>query len=188
MSTPPHFLIQMSGAPGSGKSTTARLLGQSMGAVVVDHDILRSSFLEAEVPFDKAAKHAYQLQWTLAEDMMKQGLGVIVDSVCNYEQVLNQGSALAKKYGYTYWYVECQVRDIDLLDKRLRARDPLPSQRTGVERPPAAASDARPKQDPHELFQAWIEKPWRPNNNAIVVDSTDNPEVLRDYILKQILG
>lgn len=120
--------------------------------------------------------------------MMKQGLGVIMDSVCNYEQVLNQGSALAKKYGYTYWYVECQVRDIDLLDKRLRARDPLPSQRTGVDRPPAAASDARPKQDPLELFQAWIEKPWRPNNNAIVADSTGNPEVLRAHILKQILG
>lgn len=178
----------MSGAPGSGKSTMAKLLRQSIGGVVVDHDILRSSFLEAEVPFDKAAKHAYELQWTLAEDMMKQGLAVFMDSVCNYEQVLNQGSALAKKYGYTYWYVECQVKDIDLLDKRLRARDPLPSQRTGVELPPAAAADSRPKQDSRELFQKWIDKPWRPVKNAIVVDSSENPEVLRDYILKQILG
>ena len=166
----------------------AKLLRQSIRGVVVDHDILRSSFLEAEVPFDKAAKHAYRLQWTLAEDMIKQGLSIIMDSVCNYEQVLNQGSALAMKYGYTYWYIECQVHDIELLDQRLRARDPLSSQRSGVDRPPAAAESVRPKQDSRELFQRWMKKPWRPTDNAIIVDSSENPEALRDYVLKQILG
>jgi adenylylsulfate kinase-like enzyme len=38
--------IQMSGAPGSGKSTVSRLLRRSIGdTVVFDHDVLRSSLL-----------------------------------------------------------------------------------------------------------------------------------------------
>ena len=88
--------------------------------MIIDHDVLRSSLLTSGVPFDIAAKQAYQLQWVLAEDFVKQGLAVIVDSICNYQEVVDQGSALASQYGYTYWYVECRARDIDMLDRRLR--------------------------------------------------------------------
>ncbi|PMB66142.1 hypothetical protein BM221_008344 [Beauveria bassiana] len=56
----------MSGAPGSGKSTVARLLGRAITTVVIDHDVLRSAFLKARLPFDQAAKGAYDLQWALA--------------------------------------------------------------------------------------------------------------------------
>jgi len=46
-SVPPHSVfIQMPGAPGSGKSTMAKLLRQSIGGVVIDHDVIRSSLLE----------------------------------------------------------------------------------------------------------------------------------------------
>lgn len=51
----------MSGAPGSGKSTVARLLGQSIGGVVIDHDVLRSTLLEFDLQFGPAARHAYEL-------------------------------------------------------------------------------------------------------------------------------
>jgi predicted kinase len=187
--TPHSLFIQMSGAPGSGKSTMARLLGRSIGAVVIDHDLLRSAFLESNLPFDQAAKHAYQLQWTLAQDIMKQGQDVIIDSTCNFQEVLDQGSARAKQYGYTYWYVECKVQDVELLDQRLRTRDPVASQRAGVDCPPAAAAahGAREGEDSRALFKRWIENPCRPKDNVIVVDSTGTPEMLRDHILKQIV-
>ncbi|KAF9872941.1 putative ABC transporter [Colletotrichum karsti] len=138
--------------------------------------------------FDEAAKRAYHLQWSFAEDAMKQGLDVIIDSTCNFQEVLDQGSALAEKHGFTYWYVECKVEDIDLLDERLRSRDPMRSQRTGVDCPPAAARQARAGEDSRSLFKKWIENPCRPKHNAIIVDSTGNPEIHRDYILKQIVG
>jgi predicted kinase len=187
MSSQRKFFIQMSGAPGSGKSTTARLLGQSIGGAVIDHDILRSSFLESKLPFDQAAKHAYQLQWTLAEDLAKQGLSVIIDSTCNFQEVLDRGSELAERLGYTYWYVECKVEDIDLLDQRLGTRNPMTSQRTGVDRPPAAATHKTHGDEDHRaLFQKWIENPCRPKDNVVIVDSTQTPETLRDYILKKI--
>jgi predicted kinase len=196
MSTPQtasqRLFIQMSGAPGSGKSTMARLLRRSIGGVVIDHDVLRSTLLDGpDIPFDQAAKYAYQLQWTLAEDIMKQGLDLIVDSTCNFQQVLDQGSALAKQYGHAYWYVECKVQDVDLLNQRLRARDPMTSQRAAVDCPPPAAAAAhgyRGDQDSRALFRTWIENPCRPEDRTVIVDSTGNPEMLRDFILKEIVG
>ncbi|KAL9099932.1 MAG: hypothetical protein Q9163_004634 [Psora crenata] len=165
----------MSGAPGFGKSTVARLLARSIGGVVIDHDVLRSSLIDSNISFDQAAKLAYRLQWTLAQDVMKQGLSVIVDSTCNFPEVLDQGS--------------CKVRDVDLLDQRLRARDSMTSQRTAVDcPPPAAARGARDVEDSRALFKKWIEHPCRPEDNAVIVDSTGDLEVLRDSILKQILG
>ncbi|KAK0618524.1 P-loop containing nucleoside triphosphate hydrolase protein [Bombardia bombarda] len=183
-----QLFIQMSGAPGSGKSTMAKLLRSAINGVVIDHDVLRSALLEFSLPFDQAAKLAYDLQWTLAQDIMKQGFSVIIDSTCNFPEVLDQGTAYAKQYGYTYWYVECKVEDVDLLDKRLRARDPMTSQRTGVDHPPSAAAAHGGRslrgQDHRALFKSWIEHPCRPKDNVVVVDSTGNIEMLRDYILK----
>lgn len=150
--------------------------------MVIDHDVLRSSLLESGLPFDQAAQHAYQLQWALAQNFINQHLKIFIDSTCNYQDVLDHGSALAKQHDYTYWYVECQVQDVDLLDQRLRSRDPMTSQRTGVDRPPAAAADSR------ALFTKWIESPFRPEDNVIILDSTGSLETLRDDILKQIMG
>lgn len=183
---PRNLFIQMSGAPGSGKSTMAKLLHKSIGGLVINHDIIRSSLLEDNYgPFDQVATIAYNLQWALAEEVVKQGLNVIIDSTCNFKEVLDHGSALAKQYGFTYWYVECKVEDIDVLDERLRTREPMKSQRTGVDLPPAAAIGAREGEDSRALFRNWIENPCRPERNAIILDSTGSPEI--DYIMTQIV-
>lgn len=116
MHLPRKLLIQMSGAPGSGKSTVANLLAQSIGGVVVNHDLIKSFFLENDILFDQSAKMAYRFDWILAEDMIRQGRNVIIDSTCNYNEVLEQGIALARQYGYDYRCIECRVDDIDLLD------------------------------------------------------------------------
>ncbi|KAK7403505.1 hypothetical protein QQX98_010735 [Neonectria punicea] len=99
-------LIQMSGAPGSGKSTMATLLAQSIDAVVINHDLIKAFFLENDVSFDKSAELTYGFDWILAEDMIKQGRDVVMDSTCNFNEMLDQGTALAFKYGYEYTLVE----------------------------------------------------------------------------------
>ena len=181
------LFIQMSGAPGSGKSTLARLLRQSIGGVVIDHDVFRSTLLEYDdMAFDQVAKRAYSLQWAFAEDVLKQGLNVVIDSPCNYQEGLDQGSALAEKYEYAYWYVECKVEDLDLLDQRLRLRVPMRSQRTAIDSPPAGASSARIGEPSRGLFEKWVKNPCRPDRNTIVVDSTNNAEANRDQILEHL--
>jgi predicted kinase len=188
-SMPPRgVFIQMSGAPGSGKSTMAKLLRQSIGGVVIDHDIIRSSLLEDnDLPFDEVAKKAYRIQWAFAEAMAQQGFNIIMDSTCNFQEVLDWGSAVAEQHGLAYWYVECKVEDIDLLDERLRTRAPLKSQRAGVERPPEAASGARKGEDSRAQFRKWIDAPCRPERNVIIVDSACDLETGRHNILKHIL-
>lgn len=187
-----NLVIQMSGAPGSGKSTIARLLRPYIDGCIIDHDILRSSLLKNAFPFDEAAKHAYNLQWELARDFMEQGVAsVIIDSTCNYPQILNQGMELAKQYDYTYWYIECKVSDIDLLDKRLRSRLPMESQRSGMDCPPVAAQSNITSFGEDEaqrtLFTRWMDSPCRPDDNHIItLDSTNNPQSLCQEILQHI--
>ena len=82
----------MSGAPGSGKSTVANLLAKSIDGVVINHDLINSFSLENDISFDQSAKLTYRFDWVLAEDMIKQGRNVIIDSTCNYDEVLDPGN------------------------------------------------------------------------------------------------
>lgn len=183
-------LIQMSGAPGSDKSTLARRLRTALKhSIVIDHDVIRSSLLEQENPcFETAAKQAYDLQWTLARDAIKQGVcRVIIDSTCNFPKVLHQGMALAAEFGYTYWYIECKMTDIELLDQRLRTREPMLCQRSGFDRPPKAA-EGREEEDGRELFKRWLMYPCRPDDEKaiITVDSTATPGNSCETVYEQI--
>ena len=177
----------MSGVPGAGKSTVAKLLAQSIGGIVIDHDLLRSFFLENNNDFRTAAKLAYSFQWTMAEDMIRQGQSVIIDSTCNYQETLDQGVSLAQRHGYHYKYVECRVTDLELLERRLRSRIPQRSQRTGICNPPPDSSSAdTSKSDALSQFRKWIDNPVRPTHDYIVVDSTTSSEDCVRQILLQM--
>ena len=194
------LFIQMSGAPGSGKSTVARLLGKSIQGVVFDHDQYRSAMLEQmekyspetakKDVFDLAAKLTYSCGWVWAQEMAKQGRNLVMDSICNFREVLEHGTALAQQYGYEYWYVECKVEDINVLEARLGAREPLRSQRTSVHRPPLAASDARKGEDHRAVFEGWMKNMCRPgkDGNVVIVNSTVSMEECRDEILAKVNG
>lgn len=203
ISNPPasrKLFIQMSGAPGSGKSTVASLLGKSIGGVVYDHDRYRSATLEQMLKilpemekkyvFDVAAKLTCSCGWTWAEEMAKQEKSLIMDSTCNFKEILEQGTVLAQQYGYEYWYVECKVDDINVLDERLGTKVALRSQRTSVGRPPQDASDAREGEDHSAVFKGWMRNMCRPEGkrNVIIVDSTGSLDKCHGEILARVSG
>lgn len=186
MTSTRKFVIQMSGAPGSGKSTIAKLLAGSIDGVVINHDLLKSFFLDTDLSLtlDQSAKIAYSLDWVLAEDMLKQGRSVVMDCTCNYPEVLDNGAALAERYGCEYWYVECRVTDLEVLDRRLRGRVAMRSQRTAVDCPPPDGV-GKAGEDRTVLFKKWIEDPCRPQGNCIVVESTrGSEECVRDILME----
>jgi len=123
-----NFLLQMAGAPGSGKSALARLIGQTTGAVVLDKDVLKTAALEAGVEDDQRAGFiAYQAFFALADHLLGQGLSVALDSPSFYESIPARGAAIAQERCVSYYFIECICEDHAELARRLRDRPRLRS-------------------------------------------------------------
>ena len=120
------FFVQMSGFPGSGKSTLSRQIAKRTEAVIIDHDIVKSSLLNSleGAPIDTklAGKISYNIDWSLIEFQLSQGNNVVFDSPCLYEEMIEKGTALAKKYNVKYKYVECYLDDMNEKNLRLKNR------------------------------------------------------------------
>lgn len=117
------FFLQMSGFPGSGKSTLSREIARRLDAVIVDHDITKTALLEStsQHPLDPAlaGKVAYDLDWALVEFHLSLGRNVILDSPCLYDVMIDRGLAMTANSGATYRYVECLVDDVDEINRWL---------------------------------------------------------------------
>lgn len=123
------FFLQMSGYPGSGKSTLARELTKHTTAVILDHDIVKSSLIESlkgDISFNDAGKASYDIEWSLV-DYLSQGHSVILDSPCLYTEMIDKGLALAQKLKAKYKYIECYLNDYKEINRRLRKRNRMAS-------------------------------------------------------------
>ena len=149
------FILQMSGVPGSGKSTLARMIAKETGAVIIDHDIVKTAFLESwegDIDPRAAGKVCYSIEWSLIDFHLSQGHNVILDSPCGYTVMLEKGSMLCRKYNVNYKYIECYVTDAEVLETRLRTRKRMISQMSQL------MFDKADKQ----AYQDWLDKAKRP--------------------------
>ncbi|CAM5215292.1 putative kinase OS=Ureibacillus acetophenoni OX=614649 GN=SAMN05877842_11372 PE=4 SV=1 [Ureibacillus acetophenoni] len=172
------FFVQMSGFPGSGKSTLASEIAKRTGAIIIDHDVVKTALLESiEVEVDPklAGKISYNIDWSLIESFLSQGQKVIFDSPCLYEEMITKGTALAKKYHAPYKYVECYLNDFNEINLRLKNRESKISQIKEVKS--------------IEGFRFTIENSKKPPQHKCLVVDTSKPldsyiqEVL-EYILE----
>jgi predicted kinase len=156
-----RLVVQMSGSPGAGKSTIARELVRRTGLVALDHDIVKSAVLDGGGTFAHAGPVSYGVLLAVAGDLLEQGFGVIIDSPCYYDELLEAGRRLAAAPGRAYRYIECVTEDIDVLDRRLRTRAGLRSQRQSVYEPPLDLV-ADQEATGADLFRTWIARMKRP--------------------------
>ena len=68
-----QFFLQMSGVPGSGKTTVARAVAEATEAVIIDHDVSKSALLNANVPVEIAGPASYQVLQALGSHLLNQG-------------------------------------------------------------------------------------------------------------------
>jgi predicted kinase len=122
------FLLQMAGAPGSGKSALARLIGRCTGALVIDKDVLKTAALEAGAEEELAAGIAYEAFFALGDHLLGQERAVVLDSPSFWEDIPAKGAAIAGGRGVPYYFIECVCADEEELARRLRDRPRLPSQ------------------------------------------------------------
>jgi predicted kinase len=124
----PAFLLQMAGAPGSGKSALARVIGRRTGAVVIDKDVLKTAALEAGAADSLAGGIAYEAFFGLADHLLGQGWSVILDSPSYYDTIPSKGAGIAAHRRVPYHFIECVCSDAEILARRLSTRSRLPSQ------------------------------------------------------------
>lgn len=123
------FLLQMAGAPGSGQSALARLIGARTCAVVLDKDVLKTAALEAGAQDDqRAGAIAYEALFSLADHLLGQELSVVLDSPSFFETIPAKGAAIASARHVPYYFIECVCPDDEELARRLQERSRLRSQ------------------------------------------------------------
>lgn len=164
------FFLQMSGFPGSGKSTLARHIGKRTGAVVLDHDIVKSALLKSmdarQLDARTTGSISYDIEWALIDFHLSQGHSVILDSPCFYQEMLEKGKILSKKHHAEYKYIECYLEDYIEINRRLKTRQQMISQIQEVES--------------EEIFQASIHNSKRPQDAAFL--KVDTSRSIQDYI------
>lgn len=180
-------LIQMSGVPGSGKSTIARALGERFDLVVLDHDVTKSAILNTGLADKAAGRASYEVIKALAEQWLNDGRTVLIDSPCIYPELLEFGERLSRRVGVAYRYIECQVQDLDLLHTRLAGRDAMPSQIRSLDGDVEISDGVwRPARD---TFEQWRLNAARPSA-SLVLDTTRSAESCIEaacaYITRQV--
>ena len=75
-----QLVIQMHGEPGSGKSTVARALGERLGAVVMDKDVIKAALLRVGVAEKQAAGGAYEVFFAQARAFVAAGQSIVLDN------------------------------------------------------------------------------------------------------------
>ena len=131
------FLCQMSGLPGTGKSTLARHICKLTNAVLLDTDVVKSSILnsfENNIDFKFASKVAYETIFSLADSNLHIGNSVVIDSPCRYDIIIAQGTSIAQKYKVPYKFIECRlaIEHLQELNRRRVMREILPSQEVNI--------------------------------------------------------
>ncbi|WP_096272637.1 AAA family ATPase [Paucisalibacillus globulus] len=169
------FFLQMSGFPGSGKSTLAREIAKQTGAVLVDHDVVKSALLEEVSNIDRkeAGIFSYNIDWAIVESNLSIGHSVILDSPCLYDVMIEKGEYLVEKYKAKYKYIECVLEDFQEVNKRLKNREKMASQ----------ISEIKSK----EAFQLTLKSSKRPNKHAtLIIDTSQHPDTYLSKVMDYI--
>jgi predicted kinase len=177
------LLLQLSGVPGTGKSTLARGLARSLDLVVLDTDVLKSALLSRDVPFAAAGPATYSAVLALAADLLDQGRSVVVDSPCRYRELLESGRSVAAGAGAEYRLVELWADDPAGLLPRLGARTARPSQVTPVVPEWELGT-------PVETLRGWQARLVRPETGWLRVDALSRPEdvlgEVREWLVRSL--
>ena len=128
-----QFLLQMAGEPGTGKSTLARAIGRSTGAVVLDKDYIKAPLLDGGLSEDPAEGLAYDVFFSIAASVLDQGHSIVLDSPAFTPGVVERGQKIARKVKVPYRIIECCC-DRSTQEVRVNSRRALSSQLATMEK------------------------------------------------------
>ena len=94
------MLVLTTGLPGTGKSRVARFVGKELHAPVIDKDVIKSALLErGEEDWNRSGSLSYTIIRELANELLKQGFDVVVDSPGHYHRFQAAMVSIAEEQG-----------------------------------------------------------------------------------------
>ncbi len=179
-------LILTAGLMGCGKSYQARHLAARFGGLTIRTDVLRKELLNIN-PADRhhvefgqgiysadVSRLTYDKAYKLAEAAIKSGQTAIIDASFKRHSERQKALQLAEKLNIPFYIIECTCSD-EIVKMRLEKRA---QEKTN-------ASDGR-----WEIFQAqkedFDEINEIPAANYFKIDTSANPEILRQDIIRKI--
>jgi len=179
-------LILTAGLMGCGKSYQARHLAARLGAVTIRTDVLRKELLNIN-PSDRhhvefgqgiysadISRLTYDKAYELADCTIKSGKPVIIDASFKSRSERQKARKLTQKLNIPFYIIECTCND-EIVKTRL---DKRAQEKTN-------ASDGR-----WEIFQEqkndFDEINEIPAANYFKIDTSENPEILRQEIIQRI--
>lgn len=112
----------MSGLPGSGKSTIARVLAAEGGFCLFELDRLEGVLTRHGIDLDALGCGGYELLTTLADENLAMGRGVILDSVAWTRKLRCDWADLAKRHHVRFRPIEVSCSDEVEHRRRIEAR------------------------------------------------------------------
>jgi predicted kinase len=180
-----QYLVQMSGVPGSGKSTIAEEVTRQLNAIVVDHDDTKSAILSTGIENDQAGQASYEVIKAITAKFLGQGFSVIIDSPCLYRSLLEYGISTARKNGAEYRYIECKLDNLTLLNQSLLDRGSKPSQIETLEG--TISHKGKHPRDGKAVVEEWASNMKRPESNFLVLDTAFQIEECMQKVVSYIL-
>lgn len=159
-----HVFVVVTGLAGVGKSTLARALAREVGLVLLELDRMEASLLNQGISGDDLGWGGYEAITALAEDNLRLGLGVVLDSVGWTQALRTRWAELAEASGAAYRPIELTCSDLAVHWRRLESRDS--SGRSRRSNPDWEAVQAR-----RTLYEPW-------DRSRLVLDSVRPPDDL----------
>lgn len=117
------MLVVFAGLPGSGKTTLARRLSESLGAIYLRIDSIEHAIRTANGPAYEVGDVGYRVGYAVARDNLLAGRTVVADAVNPVPESRDAWRAVASECGVDIVEVEVICSDPTEHQRRVESRD-----------------------------------------------------------------